>query len=271
MALTAFQRTVCHLISANRLEHGESYVTGGPALNTLMGASRKSRDIDLFHDTDEALAKSWAADRSLLERAGYKVEALRERPTFVEASVLKDGEGVLLQWVRDSAYRFFPLISHEDFGLTLHPYDLATNKVLAAVGRLEVRDWVDLMECHGRIQPLGYLAWGACGKDPGFSPRGILEHAARSSRYSAQEIAELSFEGSPPDAKALSIAWHAMLEQAAEIVATLSPAEAGKCVVDGKGSLFIGSPSQVRDAMRSGKLAFHEGSIRGALPQIVKL
>ena len=164
MALTAFQRTVCHVISENRLREGESYVAGGAALNTLIGAPRQSRDIDLFHDTDEALAKTWQADRALLEQNRYSIQVLRERPTFVEAVIAQADESVLLQWVRDSAYRFFPLLTHEDLGLTLHPYDLATNKVLAAVGRLEVRDWVDLIECHGRIQPLGYLAWGACGK-----------------------------------------------------------------------------------------------------------
>lgn len=36
-------------------------------------------------------------------------------------------------------------MEHEDLGLTLHPFDLATNKVLALVGRLEVRDWVDVL------------------------------------------------------------------------------------------------------------------------------
>ena len=56
------------------------------------------------------------------------------------ASGSRDRESVLLQWVKDSAFRFFPLVEHADFGLTLHPFDLATNKVLALVGRLEVRD-----------------------------------------------------------------------------------------------------------------------------------
>jgi len=39
--------------------------------------------------------------------------------------------------------------------LALHPFDLATNKVLALVGRLEVRDWVDVIECDRRLQPFG--------------------------------------------------------------------------------------------------------------------
>jgi hypothetical protein len=55
---------------------------------------------------------------------------------------------VLVQWARDSAFRFFPLVEHDIFGLTLHPFDLATNKLLALVGRREARDWIDIVECH---------------------------------------------------------------------------------------------------------------------------
>ena len=59
MALTGLQRRVCRLIAANRISSGESYVAGGVALNELLGASRVSRDIDLVHDTNEALETSW--------------------------------------------------------------------------------------------------------------------------------------------------------------------------------------------------------------------
>jgi len=59
MALTGFQRAVCRLIAANRLERGESYVAGGTALNVLADGARISRGIDLFHDTTEALEAAW--------------------------------------------------------------------------------------------------------------------------------------------------------------------------------------------------------------------
>ena len=87
MALTTFQRDVCRLLADNRIRSGESYVPGAAALNELLNAPRRSRDIDLFHDTEEALAASWKAARSSLERGGYAVSILRERPTFVEAEV----------------------------------------------------------------------------------------------------------------------------------------------------------------------------------------
>jgi hypothetical protein len=270
MALTEFQRTICRLIARQRLETGESYVAGGAALNTLTGSARISRDIDLFHDTTAAVAASWQADRQSLEAQGYQIRSPREREGFVEAEVTRGGEGVVLQWAADSAFRFFPLIEHEDFGLTLHPFDLATNKVLALVGRLEARDWVDLIQCHARIQRLGYLAWAASGKDPGFGPAAILEQAGRSARYSAWEIAALAFEGAPPDAAALSRQWHTILPEARDIVALLPAAETGRCVMDDGAGLFIGDPAQLRAALVGGTVRFHEGRIRGALPQLCR-
>ncbi|NQU10583.1 hypothetical protein HQ590_07330 [bacterium] len=269
MALTEFQRGICRLIAAQRVAQGESYVAGGVALNTVLAAPRLSRVIDLFHDTDEALAATYAVDRQLLESHQYQVEVIRERIGFVEAVVRRQQDSVLLQWARDSAYRFFPLVEHADFGLVLHPYDLATNKVLALVGRLEARDWVDLIHCAERIQPLGYLVWGACGKDPGFSPRAILEQAGRTSRYSAAELAALAFAGPAPDAADLSQRWHRLLQEAADIVRTLPPDEVGRGVVDRAGALFTGNLASLRRALARQDVRFHAGSVRGALPRLL--
>lgn len=268
MALTDFQRTLCRLISASRIEAGESYVAGGAALNVVLDAPRLSRDIDLFHDSDEALAATWASDRNLITGSGYGITIVRERPAFVEANVEKGGESVLVQWVRDSAYRFFPLVTHDVLGLTLHPFDLATNKVLALVGRLEVRDWIDLIGCHERIQPLGFLAWGACGKDPGFNPRSLLEHARRSARYTAAEVEGLSFEGPRPDAGELSRLWREMLSEADRVIELLPPERVGTCVVGEDGTLFRGGSDELVDPARVAGLKFREGSLRGVFPTV---
>jgi hypothetical protein len=269
MALTPFQRDVCRLLAENRKASGESYVAGSVALNMVMGAARRSRDVDIFHDTTEALTASWAADRRVLEDTGHTVRVIRERPTFVEAEISRTDERLLMQWVRDSAYRFFPLVENVELGLTMHPFDLATNKVLALVGRLEVRDWVDVIESAHRIQPLGFLAWAACGKDPGFSPLAILEHAARSSRYSKDEVATLDFEVTPPDASELSRQWHDMLKRAHETVAELPAEQSGKCVLARDGSLFTDEGEKLREALANSQMVFHTGSIRGAFPQLI--
>jgi hypothetical protein len=270
MALTPFQRDICRLLAGNRIRSGESYVAGGAALNTLLGAPRLSRDIDLFHDTEQALAASWAADQDLLQREGYILSVIRERPTFVEAEVRRREESVMIQWAQDSAYRFFPLVQHDELGLALHPFDLATGKVLALVGRLEPRDFVDTLTCDREIQPLGYLAWAACGKDPGFSPVAILELASRSARYSESELRGLDFEGEAPDAAALAGRWRAALETAREIVSLLRGQEPGLAVLARDGTPFRGSPDALRDALPRGELLYHEGRIRGAFPRIVR-
>lgn len=268
MAITGFQREVCRLLARGRVERGESYVAGGVALNTLIEAARISRDIDLFHDTKEALAATWAADRELLNAAGLEVEVLRERPAFVEAMVRRGAQAVAAQWVCDSAYRFFPLVEHPDFGLVLHTLDLATNKLLALVGRVEVRDWIDMIECADRLQPLGYLAWAACGKDPGYGPALILAEAGRSARHSQDEVDELAFEGPPPDAAQLSRRWAVQMRLAREVIERLPPEEVGRCVLLRDASLFAGTASELEVALRSGEVCFHPGRIGGAFPTI---
>lgn len=268
MALTPFQRQVCHLLAARRRSRGDSYVAGGVALSVALDTQRLSRDLDLFHDSAEAVAAAFADDVRTLDANGYAVAPLRERRGLVEATVTRGGSTLLVEWAHDSAFRFFPLVEHEELGLTLHPFDLATNKVLALVGRLEVRDWVDVLVCDERVQALGYLAWAACGKDPGFTPPGLLGHARRTSRYTASEVAALAFEGPSPDAAAMGRRWHAALVQAHAIVAQLPPEHVGEAVLTAAGALYQGSPDDVAQDLRADHITFHAGRLGGALPHV---
>ena len=271
MPLTSFQRVVCRLLADHRRASGESYVAGGAALQEALSTVRVSRDVDIFHDTDEALVATWDADRRLLIEAGLEVRILRERPSFVEARVTGGNGGVLIQWTRDSAFRFFPLVEHPDFGLVLHPFDLATNKVLALVGRLEARDWIDVIECADRLQPLGYLAWAACGKDPGFSPHAILEEAGRSARYTDEELTSLAFEGPAPLARDASVRWHRQLHEAMAIISLLPVEHIGSAVLAADGSLLTCDAGLLPDALRAGRVTFHRGRIRGAFPRVMSV
>ena len=268
MALTTLQRDILQLLARERIGAGESYVAGGVALGEILASPRISRDIDLFHDAADAVARSWDADRARLEEADYEVVALRERPAFVEARVSRAGQSVRLEWAQESAFRFFPLVEHDTLGLTLHPVDLATNKVLALVGRLEARDWVDVLWADEHLQPLGYLSWAACGKDPGFGPARILAEAARSSRYSAAEIDALAFEGDRPDAAELSRHWHRALQEAREMVERLPPEEVGTCVLDRDLEPFRGDAASLEEALHDDALHFHRGVLRGAWPRV---
>ncbi len=269
MALTVFQEEVCRLIARNRVASGESYIAGGVALNVALDAPRLSRDIDIFHDSAEALQVSWEQDRILLEEQGFRIEIVREAQAYVEAVIRSKDDQVLLQWMRDSAYRFFPLVEDERLGLTLHPFDLATNKVLALVGRLEIRDWIDVQESAGKIQPLGLLAWAACGKDPGFSPLAILNEAARSSHYSMEELDRLDFAGPPPDLAALSLRWKEMLKTAHQMIGLLPAEHAGQCLLESDGKLFSGDLEKLKGMLGLGASQWHRGTLGGVLPEII--
>jgi hypothetical protein len=108
-----------------------------------LATDRVFRDLDLLHDSEAGVA-ALDADRRTLEGHAFTVVARRERPSFVVAEVSQGAGVVRVEWTRDSAFRFFPLVRHEVFGLALHPFDLAADKVLALVGRLEVGDWIVL-------------------------------------------------------------------------------------------------------------------------------
>ena len=149
-------------------------------------------------------------------------------------------------------------------GLTLHPFDLATNRVLALVGRLEVRDWIDVMSCNSSIQPLGYLFWAAAGKDPGPSPPFIVDEAARSSRYSQAEVDAMPLTHSPRSAAEMSQQWRVILREAREIIDFLPAAEVGKCDLPASGDLLNVSSSHLVKLLREGDIRFHAGCLRGA-------
>jgi hypothetical protein len=268
MALSDFQRDLCRLLAQSRQEAGLSYIAGGAALNEMMDSPRLSRDVDIFHDTLEALEATWKSDRTQLENAGYQITPIRTLTGFIEAEIARGDDRVLLQWARDSAFRFFPLLPHPDFGLTLHPFDLATNKVLALVGRLETRDWIDALACHENIAPLGLLAWAACGKDEGWNPQLIIEEANRNARLSGEEWQEIEWQGDAPNLVEMKTRWRRAVTQAQEIIVLLPPEEIGHAVLNESNEIFRGDIEALQIALEESQLQFYAGHIGGAWPQI---
>jgi hypothetical protein len=242
-------------------------VAGGLALNHVLGGTRVSRDIDVFNDSGEALRAAYAADTAALRASGWRVAARRESEGFAEAVVSRGDEATDIQWARDSAFRFFPLEEDELLGATLHPLDLAANKLLALAGRREPRDWVDAVRCGERVQGLGFLAWAACGKDPGYSPASLVEAVARV-RYSQEELELAVVSEEEVDAGELSRRWHAQVEEARRVVAALPPEMAGTCVLEAStGGLFRGTAEETSAALAAGRLRFHAGRIGGSRPR----
>lgn len=269
MALTAIQSDILRLLAKNRLNNPGSYVAGGLAMNYVLGMPRVSRDIDVFHDTIDSLFTSWNSDRVSLESNGYSVRILRELRSFVEAAVEKDGKVTEIQWGTDSAYRFFPLATDEVAGFTLHPLDLATNKLSALVGRTEPRDWIDVITAIKTIQPLAFLLTAACGKDPGFSPSSMLELVARR-HYNQAEIDLKILPKGIYGAAELCRFWHEEVDRARKTVKLFPPEEVGKVIMTRDGGLFRGSDEEFVSALSAGDIVFHEGVIGGAWPMIIE-
>jgi hypothetical protein len=119
-----------------------------------------------------------------------------------------------------------------------------------------------VIECDSRLQPLGYLAWAACGKDPGFSPAAILSEARRTSRYSVDEVRQLAFSGPPPDAGDLARRFAAMLDTAAQAHDLLPLDEAGKCVLSTDGHPDVATSHRAAQGVAEG---VHQGARLPAL------
>jgi hypothetical protein len=185
--LSKIQSDILRLLAARR--NPESYVAGAVPLNR--DGPRYSADIDIFHDREESVAAAAEGDVAILGKADFAARWARRDPGIFAVLVERGGESMKLEWVRDSDYRFFPTIADDVFGYVLHVVDIAINKVLAAAGRREPRDVLDLLTIHDRHVPLGAVIWAAVAKDPGFSPESLVAEIRRNARYRADDFADL--------------------------------------------------------------------------------
>ena len=268
MALTNLQSEILKLLADNRRQTPGSYVAGGLALNFVLGTPRISRDIDIFHDSVEALFASWKADREVLQLHGFTFKPLRELPRFLEADVSRGDEHTEIQWGTDSAYRFFPLVENDITGFSLQALDLAANKLSALVGRTEPRDWIDVITATRKLQPFACLLSAACGKDPGFSPTTMLEYVARR-HYNQTELDDRILPRGVYNAEELCRYWHDMVDRTREVLRYFPPEEVGKAVMTADGELFNGTDEELVTALKAGTLSFHEGHIGGVWPRII--
>src|SRR3954453_13265345 len=180
MALTDLQMRIMRRLSANRSQ--TSYLAGGLILN--LDWPRRSDDIDIFHDTDEAVSDAALKDIADLQSDGFRVSVDVKTWGLFEATVVDDASSTTVQWMSETKLRFFPLVKDEQWGLRLHQSDLAVNKVLAAAIRRKARDFADSVAISENMCPLGPLVMAAAGKPPLFSPQKIVEQ----SRWHAQSI-----------------------------------------------------------------------------------
>ena len=254
MPLSKLQAEILRLLASHR--DPESYVAGGTPLNR--NAPRYSSDIDVFQDREERVAQAALADAETLAQGGYQITWIRQLPLIYSAEVTHGEARTRLEWVVDSDFRFFPTIADELFGYLLHPVDLAANKVMAAAGRREVRDLVDLVTVEHTILPLGAVVWAAVEKAPGFTPEGLIAEIRRNANYPAAEWRAL-VTSEPLDPQAVISRLRTALERAETFVAQMP--------TDRLGLLFLQGGQVVQpDPARLGDYETHAGQRRGHWP-----
>jgi len=252
--LTKFQSDVLRVLAAERSP--DSYIAGGVALNRE--GPRFSRDIDIFQDSQRRLETAAEADARALIKAGFSFSWKQIKEGKREAAVARLGDAMPLEWVADSAFRFFPARRDELFGYVLHPVDLATNKASAAADRREPRDIVDLVTIHENILPLGAVVCAAVGRFPGQSPEEMLADITRHSRFDAGEFRALATEH-PIDAPALHKRIRSMIEDAERFI--------GRIPSDAVGFVFMEDGKLVQpDPEVLGRYQRHAGAPGGVWP-----
>ena len=260
MPLTPFQSQVLLLLKAHR--NPNSYVAGGIAIHRSPTSLRHSNDIDFFHDTDEAVTAGAELDRRVLEDNRYTVRTIIAQPSFIRAVINKGNESLKLEWVRDTAFRFFPVVEDDELGFRLHDVDLMVNKCLALANRNEVRDILDLRQQQQSVMSLPAACWAACGKDPGFTPDMLIDHMQRNSIIRLEALAAESLR-EPPSATDLKREWLASLKRTAESLRAFPAVDLGCVYLDSKGSV-VHSP----DPSELSKLQRHFGSVGGSWPRL---
>ncbi|GDY21529.1 hypothetical protein LBMAG56_28760 [Verrucomicrobiota bacterium] len=265
MPLGPFESEVLRLLAGNR--NPDSYVGGATVLHQAPDSPRASADIDVFHDTAPAVHDAATRDTATLQAAGYDVRIVSRQECFCRAIVTQGPATTKLEWVQDSAFRFFPVESDPQLGWRLHFWDVATNKILAFCGREKLRDWLDVIYLHERHLCLGALVWAAAAKDPGLTPEFLLDAAKRFVRFPF-DLREWSAVGvaPPPDLGHFKRRFLTLVDEAAALVAKLPPLEMGCLYLDASGKPVCPDPSSPEFP----KLTRHFGSVKGAWPRIVE-
>ena len=263
MPITKFQKQLLRILKNNR--NPDSYIAGGAAISRHPESLRFSADIDIFHDADLAVVTAYESDRQTLVNAGYTVDTHFSQPSFYRATVSKGAEQVKLEWVRDTAFRFFPVIEDDELGYRLHDVDLAINKCLALANRSEVRDALDCLELDRDVLSLAATVCAACGKDPGFTPELMFDMIQRHINFSPDALAAESL-ARPVDPKKLKKDLLALIDRSRDAVADVPPADLGFVFLNKAGHV-------IKDikGLDTKKAFHHSGSVKGSWPRICSM
>jgi len=179
VSVDAFYHDVAQVALAVATKHG--FVLGGGVAWLVNGlVQRPTEDIDLFTDTDGAVAAAAGQVSAALTTAGYAVEREEADELFagmnadIQEFVVTDpacGRALRLTLCRLDRRRA-PVVM--ELGPVMHLDDLVATKVAALVNRREVRDYIDVAAALERY-PLARVLELAHAADPALDPDDIAE------------------------------------------------------------------------------------------------
>jgi hypothetical protein len=181
--LSPLQEQVAGILAG--LEEAEGFaLAGGAALIARGEIDRRTRDLDFFGLTGDAVDRLVPAAERALRAAGVDVERIQMDPGFARLIVSTADDRTELDLAADA--RLFPAEPGNP-APTLRGEELAVDKLLALFGRAEARDFVDLMAVEPRYG-LDRLCELAAQKDRGFTPTVFAQMLGRFGRLRRDEF-----------------------------------------------------------------------------------
>lgn len=181
--LSSLQEQVAEIIAG--LDEAEGFaLAGGAALIVRGDVRRRTRDLDFFGLTAEAVDRLVPAVERALRDARLVVRRVQVNPGFARLIVESGDDRTELDLGADA--RLFPAEPGR-LAPTLAGEELAVDKVLAVFDRAEARDFVDLMALEPRYG-LERLCELAVEKDRGFTPALLGEMLGRFDRLRRDEF-----------------------------------------------------------------------------------
>lgn len=181
--LTDLQLLVARIV-ADLPEADGFALAGGGALIVRGDVERRTRDLDFFGLSPDAVDQLLPAAERALALAGLDVDRVRASAGFARLMVSDGDDRTELDLGADA--RLFPA-EPGDPAPILTSLEVAVDKVLAIFGRAEARDFSDLMALTGRYS-LEDLLDLAREKDRGFEIKYFIEMLARFQRLRRAEF-----------------------------------------------------------------------------------
>jgi hypothetical protein len=115
---------------------------------------------------------------------------------------------------------------------------------MAAAGRREPRDIVDIITFHDEILPIGAVIWAAVEKAPGFTPEGLIAEIRRNARYTIEDFQRVN-SIPPVDAGAVMRRLREILTDAEAFVERMPTDKVGLLFLNKEGEVVQPHPERL--------------------------